>query len=131
MDAAKCVATHHKSLMQLEIAHAQADTIVSIMNQDAEREQHLAAWLDNRCLMVNAYAQKDIIRLTTEPDARRFIHQIVLEANTQTRVAAAYALMVKKLSASIQDVEQLLQLVNSHSSTEIVKVNAYAIKDTL
>jgi len=47
--------------------------------------------------MVNAYAQKDSIRLTTEPDARRFIHQIVLEANTQTRVADAYALMVKKL----------------------------------
>jgi len=81
--------------------------------------------------MVNAYAQKDSIRLTTEPDARRFIHQIVLEANTQTRVADAYALMVKKLSHRIQDVEQLLQLVNSHSSTEIVKVIAYAIKDTL
>jgi hypothetical protein len=81
--------------------------------------------------MVNAYAQKDIIRLTTEPDARRFIHQIVSEANTQTTKATAYAHLVKKLSASIQDVEQSFKLVNSTISTEILKVNAYAIKDIL
>jgi hypothetical protein len=43
LESAKCHATHHKSLMQLEIAHAQVDKRLSNMNQDALREQHLTA----------------------------------------------------------------------------------------
>lgn len=79
--------------------------------------------------MVNAYAQMDIIRLTTDQDASRFIHQHVLETNTRTPITNAYAQVVKKLSTTIQDVEPLSQLVHSLISTEIQPAIASANKD--